>query len=139
MAWYSDWEVRFERLRANGLLVLVNSVRIEPDTGFAAVHFTANEGDLPRSHIDRGFGLHLTLGYESDYGDGVAASCVAALNERYAGRLIRLRISHVGGGGSVQLAADDVLASDPDIYWLHSRGWYGNGQHVRARDLHVSL
>ena len=139
MAWCSDWQARCDRLRVNGLLVLVEDVRVDPTTGFVAVYFVANEGDLPRSHVDRDFQLHMTLGYASDYADGVALRLATTLRRRWAGRLLRLRVGWFGGGGSAQLAYDDVLAQDPDIHWLHSRGHYGNGVNVLPRQLHVSL
>jgi hypothetical protein len=53
--------------------------------------------------------------------------------------MVRLRIGWFGGGGSAQLANDDLLATDPDIAWLHKKGHYGNGIRVRPRDIHVSL
>ena len=74
-----------------------------------------------------------------DYADSIGSSTAAALHRRWAGRVVRLRVGWVGRGGSAQLADDDELAMDPDIYWLHSRGHYGNGLHIRPRGLHVSL
>ena len=139
MAWYADYEVRRSRLLQDGLLVLVQNVRIDPATGFLGIYLVANESDLLKSNVDRGFDLHVSLGFASDYGDGVAAEVVERLNSRWRGRLVRLRISWVGGGGSVQLATDDLLYNDSDAWWLHSRGWYGNGLHVLPRKLHVSL
>ena len=139
MTWYSDYSARKERLLRDGLLVLVRGARIEPDSGFMAIHLDANEGELLRGHVDRGFALHMTLGYSSDYADGVAAETIERVNRRWAGRLVRLRVAWVGSGGSAQLADDDPIACDEDVTWLHRRGWYGNGQHVRPRGLHMSL
>ena len=139
MAWYSDYEARKERLIANGLLVLVRGAHIDATTGFASILLEANEGDLLRSNVDREFALHITMGYASDYHNGVAEEAVDRINQRWRGRLVRLRVAWVGGGGSIQLADGDPFVCDPDVYWLHSRGWYGNGVNVRARGLHVSL
>ena len=139
MVWYSDYYARRDRLVANGLLVLVRGARVDPGSGFIAMYLDANEGDLLRSHVDRNFELHITLGYSSDYADGVGADAVERINRRWAGRLIRLRVEWVGGGGSAQLSHDDLISSDEDVRWLHSRGHYGNGIHVRPRQLHVSL
>ena len=133
MAWYSDYNQRKERLLRDGLLVLVRGAHVDADTGFAAVYLEANEGDLLRSNTERGFDLHITLGYAADYGRGVAEECAAIINKRWRGRLVRLRVGWVGSGGSAQLAEDDELASDDYIVWLHSRGWYSD------RPLHVSL
>ena len=139
MAWYGDYWARRERLLANGLLVLVRGARIDPVTGFIAVYLDANESDLLRSNADREFELHLTIGYASDYFDGVAEDAVARINQRWCGRLVRLRVAWVGGGGSIQLSDADPLAGDPDVRWLHRRGHYGNGVRVKPRGLHVSL
>ena len=139
MTWYSDYQDRRDRLLANGLLVLVRGARVDPDSGFMAIYLDANEGDLLRSHVDRDFALHSTLGYSSDYADGVGADAIERINRRWAGRLIRLRVEWVGSGGSAQLAGDDLIACDEDVSWLHRRGHYGNGLHVRPRQLHVSL
>ena len=137
--WYADYSARKDRLVADGLLVLVRGARIDPGTGFIGVYFDANEGDLLRSNADRGFELHMTLGFASDYYAGVAEDAVARINQRWCGRLVRLRVAWVGGGGSIQLSDADPLAGDPDVRWLHRRGHYGNGVRVRARGLHVSL
>ena len=139
MAWHSDYDARRSRLEREGLLVYVRNARVDPITGFVAVYFDANESDLLRSNVDREFELHLTLGYASDYYAGIAEEAVGRINQRWRGRLVRLRVAWVGSGGSIQLGEDDPLASDPDIYWLHSRGCYGNGINVLARGLHVSL
>ena len=139
MAWYSDYSERKERLLANGLLVLVRGAHVDAATGFVSIGLEANESDLLRSNVEREFALHITLGYASDYAAGVAHDTVARINQRWAGRLVRLRVAWVGGGGSIQLAHNDPFVNDPDVYWLHSRGWYGNGINVRARGLHVSL
>ena len=139
MAWYSDYDARKDRLLANGLLVLVRGARIDAASGFMAVYLEANQGDLLRSDADREFALHLSLGFASDYGPGVAAESIAVINNRWAGRLVRLKVDWVGSGGSIQLAKDDPLASDDHIPWLHQRGYYGNGVECLPRDLHVSL
>ena len=139
MAWYADYYARRDRMLANGLLVLVRGAVVDPNTGFVAVYLEADERDLLRSNVDRGFALHITLGYESDYYFGVARDAVERINHRWRGRLVRLRIEWFGGGGSAQLANDDLLATDPDIAWLQKKGHYGNGIHVRPRGIHVSL
>ena len=139
MSWYSDYHIRRERLERDGLLVLVRGARIDPDTGFVAVYLEANEGDLLRSNADRDFDLHVTLGYASDYCAGIAEDAIDRINQRWRGRLVRLRVAWVGGGGSLQLAADDPFVCDPDIWWLQKKGYYGNGVKCLPRQLHVSL
>ena len=139
MAWYGDWELRCQRLLREGLLVLVDGVRIDPITGFVAIYLTANEADLPRSNVERNFHLHITLGYKSDYVTSIVEDAVERLNVRWRGRLVRLDIAWMGGGGSAQLSKNDAFYNDADVWWLHSRGFYGNGRRTRVRRLHVSL
>ena len=139
MAWYTDWELRCQRLLRDGLRVLVEGVRVDPVTGFIGIYLIANESDLPRSNVDRDFDLHVTLGYVEDYYPGVATAAVERINERWRGRLVRLNVAWMGCGASAQLAEEDDMARDVDIRWLHSRGYYGNGRLTRVRGLHVSL
>ena len=137
--WFPEWRHRINMLYVGGLDVDILEARIDPATGFVALYLDAWETFLPRSHAERGFPLHLTLGFASDYGEGVAAQAVARINHRWAGREHELRIAHVGRGGAAALHHDEPLYQDPDIWWLHSRGHYGNGRWVRPRQLHVSL
>ena len=44
-----------------------------------------------------------------------------------------LNIEWIGRGGSANLSLRDFLATDEDILWPHSRGYY------RGRPLHISL
>ena len=139
MTWYSDYDVRKDRLLRDGLPVLVRGARIDAVSGFMAIYLEADEFNLLRSNADREFDLHISLGFVSDYAAGTAEHCVNTINERWRGRLVRLKVSWIGGGGSIQLACDDPLACDDYIGWVHRRGWYGNGVNCRPRDLHVSL
>jgi hypothetical protein len=137
MAWFPNWQERREAILRHGLPAVVLNARITD--GFVAIYFDIDEQLLLRSHDARGFPLHLTLGYVSDYGDGVAEAAVARLNQRYAGQWLMLQIEWIGGGGSANLSPKDFLAMDEDVWWLHSRGHYGNGVHIKPRQLHVSL
>jgi 2'-5' RNA ligase len=137
MAWAPNWWERREAILRHGLPAVVLGARITD--GFVAIYFDIDEQLLLRSHAARGFSLHLTLGYTSDYGDGVAEATVERLNRRYAGQWIMLNIEWVGTGGSATLSPKDFLATDEDIRWLHSRGHYGNGRFVEPRQLHISL
>ena len=131
MAWVPNWWERQEAILRHGLPAVVLGARITD--GFVAIYFDIDEQLLLRSHAARGFPLHLTLGYVSDYGDGVAEAAVARLNHRYAGQWLMLQIEWVGAGGSANLAPTDFLAADEDILRLHSRGCYGNGLHTKPR------
>ena len=139
MTWYSDYQARHDRLLADGLLVLVRGARIDAVSGFMAIYLEADESNLLRSNADRGFDLHLSLGFVSDYALGIAEQCINTINDRWRGRLVRLKVSWIGRGGSIQLARDDPLAGDDYIRWLHSRGWYGNGVNCRPRQPNISL
>ena len=86
-------------LYVGGLDVDILEARIDPATGFVALYLDAWETFLPRSHAERGFPLHLTLGFASDYGEGVAAEVVARINHRWAGREHELGAAPTIGNG----------------------------------------
>ena len=130
--WYPDWRKRRDDILRYGLPAKVQSVEVG-DAGFFATYFQIDEAHLPRSHESRGFPLHLTIGYTSDWRPGVAEERRARLTDRWAGRDLRVRISWVGSGGAAFIRDGDWLAKDYDIVWLHRRG------HYRDRDLHISL
>ena len=129
--YYDDWRLRHERLRREGLPLRISGAQIVE--GFFAVHVEAEEEFLLRPHTERGFDLHLTLGYESDYTEGQAACAVERINRRWQGRSYTAWIEWIGSGGAAFLHAKDLLALDPDVAWFHSRGWYSD------RGLHISL
>ena len=135
--WLPDWKHRLDAIVRHGLPTLVKGASIVD--GFASIELEVDEAILPRTHAMRGFGLHITLGYETDYGQGIAREAVNRINARWAGEWIPLKIKRYGSGGSVELSWDDMLYQDEDIYWLHSRGHYGNGVKCLPRQLHVSL
>ena len=107
--------------------------------GFVSVELDIDEAVLPRPRSMRPFDLHITLGYASDYGEQVLHDAVDRINKRWAGEWVPLRIERYTCGGTIELAMDDLLYNDPDIWWLHSRGYYGNGRMTRVRKLHISL
>jgi hypothetical protein len=135
--WLPDWKPRLDAIVRHGLPTLIKGASIVD--GFASIELEVDEAILPRTHTMRGFGLHITLGYETDYGEQVLRDAINRINSRWADEWIPLRIERYGSGGSVELAWDDMLLNDSDIYWLHSRGWYGNGVNCLPRKLHVSL
>ena len=101
MAWAPNWWERREAILRHGLPSIVLGARIID--GFVALYFDIDDALLLRSHAARGFPLHLTLGYTSDYGDGVAEAAVQRLNQRYAGQWLMLsmrrRLSQPGPDG----------------------------------------
>ena len=138
--WHVDWQRRLDAIVQHGLPAKVKVVSIaEGRYGFIGVELDVDELILPRSHAMRNFDLHLTLGFKSDYGEGIAEDAVARLNDRWRGEWLMIRVSRYTSGGTVELAADDLLYLDDDIDWLHSRGWYGNGLRANPRPLHISL
>ena len=61
MAWFADKDRRVELLERHGLPVIFTEARIE-DNGFFALYLRADEALLPRSHVSRGWELHVSLG-----------------------------------------------------------------------------
>ena len=137
--WFPEWRRRIQVFYVGGLDVDILEARVDAETGFVALCFDAWETFLPRSHAERGFPLRLTLGFASDYGEGVAEEAVARINERWAGREHEARIAHVGHGGAAALHHREPLHQDPDFWWLRPGGWYGNGLHAKPRQPHISL
>ena len=138
MAWFADSRERLAWVLRNGLPVIIEEARVSAD-GFLALYLRADDAVLPRSNVSRGWDLHITLGYSSDYPEGVAELLACTINAAWAGHYDVLDIDWVGKGGSVQIRGADPIAEDPLIQWLHRNGHYGNGRWVRPRQLHVSL
>ena len=134
---YEDWQDRQDAILERGLPVRIRGAEIHDQ--FFAVFLEAEESALIRSHVERAFDLHVTLGYVTDWFPGTAEECAMRINERWRGRTIVLQIEWMGGGGAAFLHQEDPLARDGDIAWLHSRGYYGSGVHIDPRQLHVSL
>jgi hypothetical protein len=130
--WHANWEAKMNAIIRHGLPVKVRDVDISAD-GFISLRMDVDELLLPRNHKARQFGLHLSLGFKSDYGKGVAEDAVRRLRNKYAGEWLPLRMAYYTSGDAVVLADDDVLATDDDISWLHSRGSYWK------RPVHISL
>ena len=131
--WRPHWRVVRARMETRGLPVIFLDARIDPDTGFAALYFWTNdERHLPRLDEHRGFDLHLSIGYESDYQNPQRLyDAFALLNAEYGGKFMYLKITSMAG--TANLAPDDELAKNEDIKWLHDNGRYWK------RSLHISL
>ena len=132
--WHDDWKERLESIVRHGLPVKILDVDIAADHyGFISMRLEASEDILPRTHKMRNFQLHLSIAFRSDFRDGIAEEAVQRLRARWAGEWTILRIRRNTSGGTVELAADELIVMDDDVVWLHSRGYY------RKRPLHVSL
>jgi hypothetical protein len=135
--WHADREDRLDALARDGMQAYVKGATIVDE--FVSLELDVDEAILPRTSKARDFKLHLTLGFESDYWPGIASDAVARLNARWRGHNVVFKIGRWTSGGTVELSKDDDIANDPDVHWLHSRGYYGNGVRVDPRHLHVSL
>ena len=138
MAWAPNWEERLAWVARNGLPIIFTEARVE-DSGFFALYLRADEALLPRSDVSRGWELHISLGYESDYPAGVAEVLCEAINAAWAGRFHVLDIEWFGKGGAAMVRGSDPVSQDLVIQVAHRCGHYGNGVHVKPRQLHVSL
>ena len=133
-AWHDDWKQRLEAIVRHGLPVEIRDVDIGADRcGFISMHLEADEDILPRAQKMRGFPLHLSIAFRSDFRDGIAEEAVQRLRARWAGEWTILRIRRYTSGGTIELANDDVFVLDDDIAWLHARGYCWD------RAMHVSL
>ena len=138
MAWFADKDRRVELLERHGLPVIFTEARIE-DNGFFALYLRADEALLPRSHVSRGFDLHITLGYASDYPEGAAELLRDHINAAWSDRFHVLIVERIGQGGAAMIHAEDPVTQDLLIQVAHACGYYGNGLHIEPRQLHVSL
>ena len=127
-----------ELLEKHGLPVVFTEARIE-DSGFLALYMWADEALLPRSHVSRGWELHVSLGFQSDYPEGTAELLVNCINGVWANRYHVLIVEWIGQGGAAMIDAEDPIAQDLLIQVVHVLGHYGNGRHTAPRQLHVSL
>ena len=138
MAWAPNWEERLAWVAQNGLPVVFAEARVE-DNGLFALYLRADEALLPRSDVSRGWELHISLGYESDYPPGVAEALREAINAAWAERYHVLDIEWFGNGGAAMVRGSDPVSQDLVIQVAHRCGHYGNGVRVKPRQLHVSL
>jgi hypothetical protein len=129
--WYKGWQERRDAVLTRGLPLRIAGAVLDEE--FLSIHVDIDEAHLIRSHAARGFQLHITLGYASDWGPGIALEAMERINKRWRGLNVIAKIEWMGSGGAVFFAEDDPLAIDWDIAWLHSRGWYSD------RGLHISL
>ena len=132
MAWFADAGDRMRWVKRNGLPVLFTEARISAD-GFVALSLEADETVLPRSNVSRGFELHVSLGYSSDYPEGTAEIFLNYINAVWSNRFHVLAVEWVGHGGAAMIHAEDPLRQDMVVQVTHACGYYG------ARQLHVSL
>ena len=135
--WPPGWQARCEAIVQHGVPAFIKRASIIDD--FVSVELEIDDAVLPRPASMRPFDLHLTLGYASDYNIEIVTEAVERINKRWSGQWLPLRINRWTSGGTIELAWDDMLHQDEDIWWLHSRGYYGNGRRTKARKLHISL
>ena len=130
--WLPTWRVTRARLETSGLLVTIREASVEEATGFIAIWLEAEESQLPRTHRSRGFELHISIGkLHNYYSAAIVYEAINRINARWAGRTLRLAIGYMAG--TAVLAANDLLACDEDLMWLHDRGCYSD------RPIHISL
>ena len=71
---------------SNGLPVIISGLELL-DNGFLSISLDVEEVYLPRSHADRGFDLHVSIGYIQDYDNPTTALKAALrLHNRWSGR-----------------------------------------------------
>ena len=130
--WKPEWRVIRACMERQGLLVEVIEARVDP-WGFVAVWFDADEIDLPRTHLARNNGLHISLGYLDDWPgfENQVRESVEELNATWAGRTILLPVERMSS--SARIARDHPLAADPNILYWQRRGRY------RRCPIHISL
>jgi hypothetical protein len=130
MAWFPDWEARAELIKRRGIPCTIVGLAWFDD--LLVLQVDIPEEILPRSHLDRGFNLHVSLLFAEEFTEDLHLHAVS-LHRRWAGRRVRLPVEWVGYGGAAMLNPNGSLASDPDLQALHKAGWYSD------RQVHISL
>ena len=129
--WPADYWEREGRLRRDGMVARL-SVEYLPDGGddpLLAVVVEPLPGE-PVLNDERPWPLHVSLCFKSEVR---RARDLKALRRRWQGRLVRLRFSWTGSGGTGFLACRDKLRKDRLVKKLRRGGWYGK------RPLHMSF
>jgi hypothetical protein len=128
--WFPDWEARAEHLKLHGLPCTILGLAWSDE--LLVLQFDIEEHFLPRSHVARGFELHLSLLFASEFTEDLHHHALS-LHRRWAGVRTRLPVQWVGSGGAAMLDPNGSLASDPDLTALHAAGYFSN------RQVHISL
>ena len=136
MAWFPDYEDRLQWIANNGLPVIFTEARCDP-SGFTALYCQIDDDVLPWSNECRGFELHITLGFWSDFKKYLTYEQLEVLrgevNARWSGVHQVLWIEWTGRGASAQIHPEDAVQLDDIITALHNIGGH------QDRQLHVSL
>ena len=137
MAWYGDWKQRRDNMFREGLPMRIVDFRIAPDEwGFIAMYVEIDEHLLPRSHRDRGFELHFSMGYlkeltDKGHPEGAIRDLIRVLNKRYAGMLYAMNVWWMGTGGTAYYHLDDRILLDPIIDFIFNHaGLAWKGAHI---------
>ena len=136
MAWFNDYHGRLLWIVKNGLPVTFSEARCDP-TGFVALYCHVDDYLLPRSNDCRGFELHVTLGFWSQFKQYMTYEqldiLLGEINARWAGVHHVLWIQWTGRGASAQIHPEDPVYLDTVIVALHDIGGH------QDRQLHISL
>jgi hypothetical protein len=97
-----------------------------------ALELTVHEDDLPRPHDLRGLPLHLSLIFEHELSEELAAAA-QRLDVRWRGATVAFEVKRFGNGGTAILSENDPLLHDTDFQALYEAGFYS------YKEPHVSL
>jgi hypothetical protein len=128
MAWYADWETRFQRLIDDGLPCCFMWSSLQPGArGTQGWILRIEPLAPPAVWAPRAFDVyHLSIAQE-----GVpTAAELSILLRAFHGRSTTVRFS-ARRGGYLVLAGD--IGANPVLTAVHARGWYAE------RELHVSM
>jgi hypothetical protein len=134
--WFADWMTRRDRMVRDGLPVYFDRVTVHGD--FVAFWVHIQEAHVPRPHIDRGFSLHLSIGFLSTWRErgldmeGVQRY-IDELNRRYCGQHRLVKVQRLGCGGAAIFHEDDDIMKDPIFNVLYEFGGY------EWKEPHISL
>jgi hypothetical protein len=134
MAWHPGFEAYQFFMQGRTLPVRMLGPRIDGD--FIALYAEIDTCWLPRPNSTRGWDLHVSLGFMSEYRSrGVAEDAVLELirilDQRWSDTCHMLTVEWVGNGAALMIDGDDPLSLDPVVDYLAKHGGY-------ERQLHIS-
>ena len=133
MAWHPGFEAYQVFTEGRRLPAQILGPRVDGD--FIALYAEVNDAWLPRPNSTRGWELHVSLGFLSEYGargltEGTVMELLKVLEQRWSRKHHMLMVEFVGNGAALMINRDDPLALDPIVDYLSTHGGYDRQLHI---------
>ena len=135
MSWHTGFEAYQFFMQGRRLPIKIIGPQIRGD--FIAFYIEVDNSWLPRPNATRGWELHVSLGFLSEYRtrgvtDDTVMELITTLNGRWSGKHHMLTVEWVGNGAALMIHRDDALALDPIVDYLSAHGGYDRQLHISA-------